>query len=715
MQELKNIRPNKPILERLKPSSFNQPLMAEPIIINGLPEGALVLLLDPEALFGFLEVSSSTCFISVIDTHNHVLFSSPGQGYFRKGESLLDAELRDWIVSKKPIYGSSDLFAIFKQKNIIAFQAVRDVQYALIAFIVITVIGIILSLSIAGRIVAGALRGISKQMKLFRTEKDLSRRIEISAIKELADLEYSYNKMAEELENTTVSKSYIDALFDGLPLPVFVTDSRGRITRTNKPVHAMFNNSEKPLPVLFQNLILRNDIEKHRDELIKHFAYTPKDTGDTFFYLSRKHGAHEMEMQLKKDDIDAKPYILSTTSLKNHKGKITGFIVTSTDITVRKRQVKEILELAEQNTLMARAIEEIDLGVTISDGRQPHQPIIFCNQAFIELSGRPMEEIIGFSCSFLQGPETNPKTVQSLSKAIQEQQAITVEILNYKQNGEAFWNELSLNPIFSSDGNLKYYVGIQSDITQRKRIEAMKKEFISTVSHELRTPLTSIHGSLGLINDLYEVDEESEEKELLSVAYRNSERLKFLVDDILDTEKLEAGEMRFYPESYTLNEIVQQGVELNAAYGEQYGIEFMITSDLPDIYVCVDKQRMIQVFANLLSNAAKFSKDLKRVDVGAQLLDGEQSKARISVTDYGAGISKAFQKQIFTKFAQEDSSDVRTLPGTGLGLYITKKIIEAHDGDVNFETKAGEGTTFYIDLPCRIGGKEGENHDKDVA
>lgn len=689
-------------------------IMAEPIIINGLPEGALVLLLDAEALSGYLEVSSARGFISVIDTHNHVLFSSPDQTYFQIGESFQEQELRDWVISKKSLNGSSDLFVVFKQKNNVAFQAVTDVQYALIVFIILTLIGILLSLSFSGRIFTRALDGVSKQMQNLRSEQDLSKRIDVSEIKELADLEDSYNEMAEALENTTVSKDYIDELFDGLPLPVFVTDAKGRIIRTNKPVSLMFRNSASPFPHCFQDLISQENIEKHNEELVEHFAYMPQDIADAFFYLPKKHGAHEMEMWLKKDDTEAIPYILSTTSLKNHKGSVTGFIITATEISDRKRQEKEILELAEQNTLMARAIEEIDLGVTISDGKQLHQPLMFCNQAFMELSGRSMDEILGFSCNFMQGPDTDPDTVKALSEAIRNQDAVKVEILNYRKNGEAFWNELSLNPVFSNDGGLKYYVGIQSDITERKRIEAMKKEFISTVSHELRTPLTSIHGSLGLINDLYDGDEDSEEKELLSVAYRNSERLKFLVDDILDTEKLEAGEMRFFLKTYALNDILQQGVVLNKAYGEQYGVDFMITADLEDIYIYVDKQRIIQVFANLLSNAAKFSKDLKRVDIGAEILNFEQKMVRISVTDYGDGISEEFQKQIFTKFAQQDSSDVRTLPGTGLGLYITKKIIEAHSGEIDFETKAGEGTTFHIDLPCRIGSQEGENHDQDA-
>ena len=524
--------------------------MAEPILINGLPEGVLVLLLDAQTLSGFLEISSASGLLSVIDTNNHVLFSEPGQTYFKRGDIYSEEELEEWLISKKPLYGSSNLFVVFKQKSKIAFQAVTDVQYALIVFITLSLLGIFFSLSISAEIVTKALASISNQMQTLRTDTDLSKRIEISAIKELADMEVAYNEMAQSLERTTVSKDYIDALFDGLPLPVFVTDINGRITRTNRPAALLYVGQVGIFPSHFQDLIAERDLNEHKKSLEKDFGYLAKNDADAFFYIPSQFEFHETEMRLKTHRSEETSYILSTSSISDQNKNVIGYIISATDISDRKQQEKEILELAEQNTLMARAIEEIDLGVTISDGRQPHQPLIFCNKAFLDLSGRNMEEIVGFSCSFMQGPETDPKATKLLSEAIRNQKPVRVEILNYRKNGQSFWNELSLNPIFANDGNLKYYVGIQNDISERKRVEAMKKEFVSTVSHELRTPLTAIHGSLGLLSDIHDVEQNSEEQELLSMAYRNSERLKYLVDDILDTEKLEAGEMRFYPENY---------------------------------------------------------------------------------------------------------------------------------------------------------------------
>ena len=202
-----------------------------------------------------------------------------------------------------------------------------------------------------------------------------------------------------------------------------------------------------------------------------------------------------------------------------------------------------------------------------------------------------------------------------------------------------------------------------------------------------------------MINDLYGDAVESEGQELLSIAYRNSERLKFLVDDILDTEKLEAGEMRFDMAPHHLHDIVEQGIELNMAYGEQYGVQFRLSADIPEVMIMADKQRMIQVFANVLSNAAKFSKDIRHVDIGAVEHPDNATYIRIAVTDYGDGIAESFQNQVFNRFAQEDSSDVRKLGGTGLGLYISKRIMDEHQGRIDFVTRKDEGTTFFIDIP----------------
>lgn len=239
-------------------------------------------------------------------------------------------------------------------------------------------------------------------------------------------------------------------------------------------------------------------------------------------------------------------------------------------------------------------------------------------------------------------------------------------------------------------------LAIVRDISERKKVERLKNEFVSTVSHELRTPLTSIRGSLGLIIGGIAGELPTEAQELVDIAYKNTERLILLINDILDIEKIESGKMSFALRPVELMPLVEQAIAANQAYAEQFNVTLLLTATLPDVEVNVDSQRLIQVLTNLLSNAAKFSPPGETVAVSVTQQD---QMIRISVKDQGSGIPQEFRDRIFQKFAQADSSDARQKGGTGLGLSIAKAIIERLNGQIGFETEPNVGTTFYCDLP----------------
>lgn len=225
----------------------------------------------------------------------------------------------------------------------------------------------------------------------------------------------------------------------------------------------------------------------------------------------------------------------------------------------------------------------------------------------------------------------------------------------------------------------------------------MQKEFISTVSHELRTPLTSIRGSLGLIlgGVIGELPEKA--RVLLTIANNNSERLIHLINDILDIEKISAGKMQFDFTVVDIIPVIQQAVESNKGYGDQLDVQFVLQEcSVSEALVRIDEKRIAQVMSNLLSNAAKYSPAHDPVTVD---IDVGAESVRISVHDNGEGIPDEFKARIFSKFAQADSSDTRQKDGTGLGLNITKAIVEKHSGSIDFVSEKGDGTTFYFDLP----------------
>ena len=240
---------------------------------------------------------------------------------------------------------------------------------------------------------------------------------------------------------------------------------------------------------------------------------------------------------------------------------------------------------------------------------------------------------------------------------------------------------------------------ILRDITERKRVDRLKMEFLSVVSHELRTPLTSISGSLALMAAGVTGQLPQQAGTMIEIAHRNSARLVRLINDLLDLQKIESGTMPLHTEPVEVLPLLEQVLEANYAYGSRYGVAFELEANgsaRDALRVLADADRLMQVVTNLLSNAAKFSPSGSTVRVEVSRYDGQ---VRVSVRDEGPGIPEEYQALIFEKFAQVDASSSRQKEGTGLGLSISKAIVEMHGGRIGFETEVGRGTTFYFDLP----------------
>jgi PAS domain S-box-containing protein len=267
---------------------------------------------------------------------------------------------------------------------------------------------------------------------------------------------------------------------------------------------------------------------------------------------------------------------------------------------------------------------------------------------------------------------------------------------NPDANGQSHWFSTTKVPIVDTCGHVTGIIGISRDITARQEIERLKNEFISTVSHELRTPLTSIRGSLGLLSGGMAGILPDKALAMIEIAYRNSERLMGLINDLLDIEKIETGKMAFALASVELSTLVKQVIEMNMAYAAQFEVTLAFPHAPPDIWVNVDGDRLIQVLTNLISNAAKFSPPGSTVEVAVSRSYG---KVHVTVADHGPGIPKNFHDHVFDKFAQADSTDARQKGGTGLGLSIAKAIVERLGGEIGFTTEIGVGTVFYVDLP----------------
>ncbi|MBU2873179.1 ATP-binding protein [Marinobacter salexigens] len=241
---------------------------------------------------------------------------------------------------------------------------------------------------------------------------------------------------------------------------------------------------------------------------------------------------------------------------------------------------------------------------------------------------------------------------------------------------------------------------LAEDIAERKKIERLKNQFVSTVSHELRTPLTSLTGAIRLVAGGATGELSPQALDIINIAERNARQLATLIDDLLDIEKLMAGKLNINMLWQPLQPLVEQAVNANQPYGAQREITIHLAQDIPQTDVMVDGQRLLQAFNNLISNAIKFSPDRGRVDVSVeqQVSEGKPTVI-ITVHDSGKGVPEAFRDQIFQRFAQADSSDTRSQGGTGLGLAITRELITMMGGEVGFESLPEQGASFWVRLP----------------
>ncbi|WP_296509929.1 hybrid sensor histidine kinase/response regulator [Rhodoferax sp.] len=235
------------------------------------------------------------------------------------------------------------------------------------------------------------------------------------------------------------------------------------------------------------------------------------------------------------------------------------------------------------------------------------------------------------------------------------------------------------------------------DLRETRRIERMKDEFLAMVSHELRTPLTSILGALGLLAVGSGGSLPEAALVLLQVAKRNGDRLNQLIDDVLDLTKLEGNHMPLNLRPVELAPLIRESLSANTSYAQRTDVSLVFDDAAPDCLVQMDPDRFLQVMANLLSNAIKHSPAGKTVRV---LLTRDWQTVQVAVVDEGPGIDPAFRKRLFEKFSQADASDRRPVGGTGLGLYISRILVEKMGGTVSADAGDIGGSTFRVSLPC---------------
>ncbi|HWF93766.1 MAG TPA: ATP-binding protein [Xanthobacteraceae bacterium] len=374
----------------------------------------------------------------------------------------------------------------------------------------------------------------------------------------------------------------------------------------------------------------------------------------------------------------------------------TAALIEESDVIIGMAKIaRDITEQKFAEEKFRLAVESCPSGMLMVDCAGK---IVMVNTEIERLFGYQRDELIGQSVDILtpvrlrgaharhrSGFTHHPKTRHAAS-----------DLFGLHKDGTEFPVEVGLNPIQTREGLLVLSAVV--DISERKRLERLKDEFVSTVSHELRTPLTSISGSLGLLIGGATGKLPDAATRLLTIAQSNSQRLVRLVNDILDTEKMESNRITFHFGPVEARALVEQAIEANRSFAESYGVQVRMDPASLGGEVHVDPDRLVQVATNLLSNAIKFSPPDGEVLVSVQQ---RTHLVRISVRDHGPGIPVDFRAHMFAKFAQADATDARRKGGTGLGLSIVKQIVTRLGGTVDFEDAPGGGTVFHVDLAGR--------------
>lgn len=378
-------------------------------------------------------------------------------------------------------------------------------------------------------------------------------------------------------------------------------------------------------------------------------------------------------------------------------------MVTAGGIVLFRSQVAPLLRdarnsrsaAAASNSRTAAVMQSVPDGIITIDERGD---VISVNPAITRMFGYDQESIVGQNIKMLMPPALHAAHDAGLARYVLTGDAHIlgrgpVEVPALRSDGSEFPMELTLNSLWMN--GQRYFVGIMHDITRRREADRLKDEFLAVVSHELRTPLTSIRGSLGLVKAGAAGVLSDKAQHLIDMAWRNTDRLASLINDILDIDKIESGHFKLELQRQALQPLLEQALEASTGYADTYKVRITLQRPVPELQVEVDAQRLFQVMANLLSNAAKFSPPGSEVRIEARRTG---ATCRISVHDHGPGISDEFRPRIFQRFSQADGSDGRQKGGTGLGLAISKALVERMGGVIGFDTTPA-GATFYFDLP----------------
>lgn len=430
------------------------------------------------------------------------------------------------------------------------------------------------------------------------------------------------------------------------------------------------------------------------------------------------------EIFLKNSTGELIPFLLSVTSLELDEGAALSIILT--DLTLQKENEKQ-LELKNQQLEEARLaaykmneelediVEERTKDLLVSREYfkflADNIPVIiwtsgvdgkldYVNRRWVEYTGFDVEESKTKQDELLH-PDDLERNVTEWQTALKEKRKYEGEFrLKRIADGAYRWHYSQAIPFKDEQGNITAWIGTNIDIDDQKKELEKKDEFISVASHELKTPLTSLKGYIQLMEFQEKLSEAA--KIYVSKATSSVNKLQHLIDELLDASKIKAGKLKFNKEKLNLTGLVSLCIE-NSSY--IYPLHQIKKELQDDIIVSGNAERLEQVLMNLINNAVKYSPNRKEIIIRAEK---NKDTAIVSVIDFGIGMVKSDQELIFERFYRANGHE-STMPGLGMGLYISSEIIKEHNGEIQVRSKLNEGSVFSFSLPLVTDGLNEEN------
>ncbi|MGB3726545.1 MAG: response regulator [Glaciecola sp.] len=649
-------------------------LVISPIMFSGQAEGALGMY--SPTLSPFIDAIASDITYVITDSNQSVIYDS--------NQPNATSQYQYSKVKSTAPYQHEHISA-WQDMTIVSLQSYSSIYSEslwLLPFLIVSLLASIITSIFGARTAANqassTLAALYKSLENSITnDEKITPLVKQNEAYELQQIRQQFNILVSQVFALSLNNTKVTNVINSLQELLLVVDENGKVLLENKANQQFFHNFDcSQQDVIAEALSRLNTLDDLR------FLSTGTSSG-----------------MLQTIQWQIAPFI-------DEQGLQHGAVLSGENISATIALKKDI-------NVRSQALETSPAAITIADISDPKQPLVYVNSAFCKITGYKKHEVLGRNCNFLQGSATESESKSVMRQAITGGKPCSTVITNYKKDGTAFINSLSLNPVTEADGSIKYYVGVQKDITIEKQSEAYLEKaktkaediakaqarFFASINHELRTPINGING---MVKALLSSQLTATQRKQAELANQSANNLLLLVNDVLDFSKAESGQLSMNIQRFELSAFCNDLAQVYEVQCNEKQIAFS-WQGLPNtpIYIESDKLRLQQIIDNLFSNALKFT-DKGNISVttaisehsSTETINTPKFKLSVSIKDTGIGIQANQIDTIFKMFGQVESSTRKITSGTGLGLNISKLLVNIMGGSIDVNSVYHEGSEF---------------------